>query len=166
MPNYDQNVAWKILLGLSALPLFVLLLFYPSLPESPRWDIANGNTDRAFSTLQNAAAQNGSELPQGGLVEVEKRGANTDSFASLCGSSIRRVMVPLIPLWVCAAMNYYGIVLLTTELFAEENSGNRCGGTATTSSAESKSDGGCTVLTDRDYRDTLVDSFAEFPGMV
>jgi len=166
MPNTDPQLGWKLLLAISAIPLFVLMLFYPCLPESPRWDLANGNIDRAAATLQRAADRNGRELPPGKLNEAQSHHAKSTSFLSLCAPALRRTTVLLIPLWVAAALNYYGIVLLTTELFAEEKSGDRCGGKAITSSSESKSDAGCAALTDDDYRDTLLDTTAELPGLL
>lgn len=52
------TLGWRWLLGLSALPLLLLLAMYPLLPESPVWLVAKGRYAEAEAVLQRVAAWN------------------------------------------------------------------------------------------------------------
>ena len=49
---------WKTFQIVVSAPIFLLLLLYFILPESPRWLIATGRYKQAKKTLENAAAKN------------------------------------------------------------------------------------------------------------
>ena len=66
---------WRWLLGLSSLPLLVLLLLYPIIPESPYYLAVSGQQDQALAVLQQIAAVNHASLPPGVLSQpVAARG--------------------------------------------------------------------------------------------
>eukprot|EP00887_Chlorella_sp_A99_P004750 scaffold4.g4750.t1 len=48
-------LGWRWLLVLSALPLFLLLLLYPWLPESPHWLVAHGRYEAAEAVIRRVA---------------------------------------------------------------------------------------------------------------
>ena len=50
---------WKMLQIVVSAPLFLLLLLYFVLPESPRWLIATGRYKEAKKTIEKAAKMNG-----------------------------------------------------------------------------------------------------------
>ena len=58
---------WRWLLGASALPLLLLLLAYPWLPESPYYLAVKGQQAAAGAALQKIVRVNGGKLPPGRL---------------------------------------------------------------------------------------------------
>ncbi|CAM6129453.1 unnamed protein product [Calypogeia fissa] len=65
------TLGWRWLLGLSSVPLAILLLFYSLVPESPRYLAAKGETEKAFQILQQMANTNSKSLPKGRLVKAK-----------------------------------------------------------------------------------------------
>ncbi|XP_057540002.1 organic cation/carnitine transporter 7-like [Amaranthus tricolor] len=66
---------WRWLLGLSALPAFLLLVFYVVVPESPRYLCLKGEKYGAMQILEKISKHNKGELPPGVLctdVEIEQ----------------------------------------------------------------------------------------------
>ena len=61
------TLGWRWLVALSSLPLLLLLLFLPLLPESPRFLLVKGRSEEALATLTRMAAANGKALPRGTL---------------------------------------------------------------------------------------------------
>jgi hypothetical protein len=53
------SLGWRWLLALSALPLGMLLVLYPLLPESPHWLVSQQRYPEAEAVLQRIAAANG-----------------------------------------------------------------------------------------------------------
>jgi len=62
------TLGWRYLLGFSAIPLVILLFFYPLLSESPRYLALKGKTVKAERVLSRISRLNGKELPAGKLV--------------------------------------------------------------------------------------------------
>ena len=54
-------------MAISSLPLLLLMLLYPLLPESPYWLLAMGRTQEVQALLTRIARMNGRELPPGRL---------------------------------------------------------------------------------------------------
>ena len=54
-----------MLVGLSSLPLLVILTLYSHLPESPRFDLLHGNMESLHKTIEAIAKDNGKEVPKG-----------------------------------------------------------------------------------------------------
>ncbi|KAL7600947.1 hypothetical protein Lser_V15G23565 [Lactuca serriola] len=137
MPNYG----WRLLLGLSAVPSLLALVFYPLVPESPRYLSTQGRLTEARYILTKGAQLNKKELPKGLLVSDHVNKIETDdelSESSLLLSSIRnktsdsqrrsssvfmlfspkliRTTVLLWFLYFGNTFSYYGIILLTSQL--------------------------------------------------
>ncbi|KAJ8751198.1 hypothetical protein K2173_016379 [Erythroxylum novogranatense] len=62
------RLAWRWLLGLSAVPTFFLLLLYVWTPESPRYLCLHGKKAQAIKVLDQLAKLNGKQLPPGTVV--------------------------------------------------------------------------------------------------
>ncbi|GLJ11194.1 hypothetical protein SUGI_0146190 [Cryptomeria japonica] len=62
------KLGWRLLLGLSSGPSFVLLFFYGIVPESPRYLAMKGRTKDALHILENIALMNKKHLPAGRFV--------------------------------------------------------------------------------------------------
>ncbi|KAF8407375.1 hypothetical protein HHK36_006506 [Tetracentron sinense] len=175
------RLGWRWLLALSSLPSSILLLFYGVTPESPRYLCMKGRTSDALVILEKGARLNQSELPSGMLVSDhkivldEKHAPSADTtllsqtttskkkdykmgvFSSLFMLLSPNLVRSTLLLWVVFfgnAFSYYGLVLLTSEL---SNGNNKCSPTALHSEKSQN-----TNL----YRDVLITSFAEFPGLL
>ncbi|KAJ8766670.1 hypothetical protein K2173_001190 [Erythroxylum novogranatense] len=179
------RLGWRWLVGFSALPSFVLLLFYIVTPESPRYLCLKGKKDDALKIMQKISRINGKELPPGVLVSDHElkqsqlqnlpprdeelpsqtvdpapgiKDANLDPVKTLLLLLSPKLLRSTLLLWLiffANAFSYYGLVLLTTEL---NNRSNKCYSTHPDKSH--KSDDSV------NYKDVFITSFAEFPGLV
>ena len=140
------RLGWRYLLGLSALPAFLLLVFYVVVPESPRYLCLKGEKYGALQILERISKHNKRELPPGVLctdIEIEQLSglpperkpllpsvheaptpskgneAHTGILESLSMLLSPKLIRSTLLLWVVFfgnAFTYYGLVLLTTEL--------------------------------------------------
>ncbi|XP_067106582.1 synaptic vesicle 2-related protein-like [Osmerus mordax] len=151
---------WRWLLALSAVPLAVFVALCYWLPESARFDVLSGNTDNALATLSRMAADNGKTMPQGILIanKQEDRGKIRDLFTP----QYWKTTLLLWFIWFASAFSYYGLVLLTTELF---QAGDVCG-MDQGAKIEPVCELECKTLTADDYKDLLWTTLAEFPGLL
>ncbi|XP_063698042.1 synaptic vesicle 2-related protein [Culicoides brevitarsis] len=147
------NLGWRWLLGLSALPLFVFAAITPWLPESARYHVTSGQSDKALATLEQIAKDNRRPMLLGRLV-VENPVTSRGSFKALLNPSLRRTTLLLWFIWMACAFCYYGLVLMSTELFGGDNK---------TVSPGDVPD--CHPLSTTDYMDLLWTTLAEFPGI-
>lgn len=154
------TLGWRWLLGLSTIPMAIFVCFCFWLPESPRFDILTGNTEKAMATLTRVARDNGKVMPQGKLIAYEQsdRGRIKDLFAP----QYWRTTLLLWFIWFANAFSYFGIVLLTTEMY---QSGDSCGATQG-AKIEPNCSLECKYLTSADYKDLLWTTLAEFPGLL
>jgi MFS family permease len=65
------KLGWRWLLGFSALPLIVFLIFCIWLPESPRFHLTSNRPDLALQTLKRVAEDNKTSLPEGNLAIIK-----------------------------------------------------------------------------------------------
>ncbi|CAG7828553.1 unnamed protein product, partial [Allacma fusca] len=54
---------WRYLTGVSALPIFLVFLFYPFIQESPRWLLTQKKTQEAHAILTKVAKWNSRPPP-------------------------------------------------------------------------------------------------------
>uniref|UniRef100_A0A8C2ZZ79 SV2 related protein b n=1 Tax=Cyclopterus lumpus TaxID=8103 RepID=A0A8C2ZZ79_CYCLU len=128
------------------------------LPESPRFHVLTGKTDKAMATFARIAKENGKAMPQGKLVIYKQVGP----IKTLFTSRYWRTTLLLWCIWFAYAFTYYGIVLLTTELY---QAGHSCEGTQG-GKIEPSCRLECKYLTIADYKDLLWTTTAEFPGIL
>ncbi|XP_076108218.1 synaptic vesicle 2-related protein-like [Mytilus galloprovincialis] len=154
------TLGWKYLLGFSAMPLLLFTICCYWLPESARYDITRGHTEKAYATLQRIAKENNKPMPLGRLVEPSSKAASRGSIKDLLSLEYRKTTMMLWVIWLVSAFSYYGIVLMTTQLF-EISDG--CHGS--TKEVEEACYVECKGLTTSDYIDLTWTTFAEFPGL-
>ncbi|XP_029024039.1 synaptic vesicle 2-related protein [Betta splendens] len=154
------TLGWRWLLGLSTIPMAIFVSFCFWLPESPRYDMLTGRSDKAIATLERIAKDNGKPMPQGRIIAYrqKERGRIKDLFtAQYCSTTLLLWFI-----WFSNAFCYYGIVLLTTEMF---QAGDDCG-TTQQAKTEPSCKLECKYLTSADYKDLLWTTLAEFPGLL
>nr|XP_040146868.1 synaptic vesicle 2-related protein [Ictidomys tridecemlineatus] len=155
------SLGWRWLLILSAVPLllFAVLCFW--LPESARYDVLSGNQEKAIATLKRIATENGAPMPLGKLIisRQEDRGRMKDLFTP----HFRWTTLLLWFIWFSNAFSYYGLVLLTTELF---QAGDVCSISSRKKAVEAKCSLACEYLSEEDYMDLLWTTLSEFPGVL
>lgn len=154
------TLGWRWLLGFSALPLLVFSVFCGWLPESVRFLLSTGQNKAAQLTLERIANENKTSLPEGTL-KAGKVDGRRGHLVDLLAPEHRRTTLLLWFIWFANAFSYYGIVLLTTEIF---QIGNACQATQANSQKISPF---CYLkcLTYDDYVDLMYTTFAEFPGL-
>ncbi|XP_029300467.1 synaptic vesicle 2-related protein [Cottoperca gobio] len=154
------TLGWRWLLGLSGIPLAIFLCFCSWLPESTRFNLLAGKTKKAMETLTRIAKENGKALPLGKIIAFQKndRGQIKDLFTP----QYWRTTLLLWFIWFANAFSYYGIVLLTTELFQSGHSCAEMQGVQIKPNCSLE----CRYLTSADYKDLLWTTLAEFPGIL
>ncbi|XP_078277919.1 synaptic vesicle 2-related protein isoform X1 [Rhinoraja longicauda] len=155
------TLGWRWLLILSAVPLMIFGVLCFWLPESARYDVLSGNQEKALATLKRIATENGVPMPLGKLIVArqEDRGRIQDLFTP----EFRMTTILLWFIWFSNAFSYYGLVLLTTELFQE---GDVCGMAAGERKPEGRCSLECKYLNATDYTDLLWTTLSEFPGVL
>ncbi|CAN0840303.1 Organic cation/carnitine transporter 7 [Linum grandiflorum] len=170
------RLGWKWLVGVSAIPSFLLLVFYYWTPESPRYLCLKGRKEEAVKVMERVAKYNKKSLPPGVLLtdhEIELQGQQQDMSVSpnsdppkwedsdlgpwttirlLLSRKLARSTVMLWLIFFGNAFSYYGIVLLTTQL----NRSNLC-------SKSPKSEGSGAGIK---YKNVFIATLAECPGLV
>lgn len=154
------TLGWRWLLGFSAIPLLVFSVFCGWLPESVRFLLSSGQNKAAQDTLERIAKENKTSLPEGTL-KAGKVDGRRGHLVDLLAPEHRRTTLLLWFIWFSNAFSYYGIVLLTTEMF---QIGNACQATQANKQQISPF---CYLrcLTYDDYVDLMYTTFAEFPGL-
>lgn len=161
------TLGWQWLLALSTGPLLAFAVVCPWLPESARYHVASGQTDKALETLEKIAKDNGKPMLLGRLVVDDgfTSSPHRGRFRDLLVPSLRRTSLLLWFIWMACAFCYYGLVLMTTELF--ETSATLCNPDADVR-AHANVDtcaADCKQLQTTDYMDLLWTTLAEFPGI-
>jgi len=171
MPRYG----WRWLLGVTAFPSLMALVFYNLVPESPRYLCTQGRIAEARQILEHGAAMNQKELPVGLLVsdhikivtngnEPSESTALLSSKASSSQRSSSSILMLISPklvrttllLWFLYFANtfaYYGIILLTTQLSAPQSECN---------SPSLRSEN---IKDPSLYTNVFITSLAELPGL-
>jgi len=113
------TLGWRWLLGISTIPLALLLLFFPFLPESPRYLLIVGKREEAAELLEKIAKTNKKELPPGKLVRAPENVQHA-RILDLLTPSLRLLSFLLWIIWFANSFVYYGLVLFTPAFFQNE----------------------------------------------
>ncbi|XP_052176269.1 organic cation/carnitine transporter 7 isoform X2 [Diospyros lotus] len=178
------TLGWRWLLGLSALPSSLLLLFYSITPESPRYLSMKGRTNEALNILEKVAKRNSTKLPPGILISdcqiklhekctesedshllsVETKEdesanyieSNKEDTSSLSMLLSPKLLRSTLLLWVVFFGNAFSYYGLVLLTTELNNGNNKCRPTELQSNDSQ----------DVSYRDVFITSFAEFPGII
>ena len=157
---------WRWLLALSALPsLAFVLLAVTWLPESARYNSVTGDGDCALDTLSRIAEDNNKPMLLGRLIVDDDHHyfSTRGSFTDLLNREFRTLTVLLWCIWTGSSFIYYGVVLMTTELFETPGDNGVCG---LDGALEATCSAQCRQLDRIDYTHLLWTTLAEFPGIM
>eukprot|EP00656_Telonema_subtile_P039388 TRINITY_DN44502_c0_g1_i2.p1 TRINITY_DN44502_c0_g1~~TRINITY_DN44502_c0_g1_i2.p1 ORF type:complete len:299 (-),score=53.33 TRINITY_DN44502_c0_g1_i2:34-930(-) len=144
-------LGWRWLLVLSAIPNFVLCSQACLVPESPRYLGLKGEKEAAMNELEKAATYNGTALPPGQLkVRAPREDAEDITVLDLFKHDQALLTCVIWALWFLVTLLYYGVILLSTEVFQSEDD-------AIT---------GCHKMNGDDFKDVFITSLAEIPSLV
>lgn len=157
------RLGWRWLLLLSSLPSFMALIFYISIPESPRYLCMRGEISDASKILEKIANTNKRSLPFGTLITTKYEThslcsvrnkpavlkAGLLSILNLLSSNLIRISLPLWLVFFGNAFSYYGVILLTSKLITGQDS------------CLTSSSGGWSL-----YKEVFITSLAELPGLL
>lgn len=97
IPGMPVSVGWRLVCGLAGAPVFVALLFWPVLPESPRWLVQAGRREEAARTLYKlGAVDNEQELAEELAAIDQALALETDQAswkAIICPTKVVRKML-------------------------------------------------------------------------
>ncbi|KAJ7387292.1 hypothetical protein OS493_004269 [Desmophyllum pertusum] len=157
------TLGWRWLTAFATLPVVIFIILSRWLPESPRYLIASGEKEKGIEVLQRMAKINGTKLPPGTL-RIETEANEQGKIQVLFNSEYRLTTILLWLTFFSSGFLYYGVVLMTTQVFQQVQAGeSMCDKeTLSTSSAEF----GCRLLTVDDYISLLWTTVAEFPGIL
>ncbi|CAN0880316.1 Organic cation/carnitine transporter 7 [Linum grandiflorum] len=168
----NEAIDFTITHSFSAVPSFLLLVFYYWTPESPRYLCLKGRKDEAFRIMEKVSKCNKKSLPPGVLFtdrEIEQQTASSSDADSsgwddsdlglvttlrlLLSRKLARSTILLWLIFFGNAFSYYGLVLLTTQL----NRKDLCSKTPVKTA-----DSGAGI----DYQNVFITTLAECPGAI
>jgi len=172
------QLSWRVLLLLSTAPLFGLIVCVLLVPESPLYSMSANRADDAKATLRRVAETNGKSLPRGTLIASVSSTRDEDAMEAstpydertfgqkyvpkglraLLGAKHRKTSLLVWFIFFGVAFLYYGVVLLNTQLHVMD-------------SEDSDGDIKCLAhgapdLSNSEYFEIFLDSFAEVPGVI
>ncbi|KAL9656232.1 hypothetical protein ABK040_007847 [Willaertia magna] len=143
------DYCWRYLVGVCSVPMFLMLIAVPFLPESPRFLTLKGKTEKAENVFKRVAFWNrkGKFLAKIKSEDTTSDGKKkvTGSFLQLFSSAKMTIStICIFILWWCGSLAYYGVYILTPKYFST-TVGNK---------------------QETDYGQILLVSAAELPGLL
>jgi putative MFS transporter len=120
LPNMDTQYGWRVYVGLSVVPAWIVLIGSKWIPESVRWYCTIGEFDKAESLIQQILKENGKEPMRGRLVREEMvtiRGKISDMFVPKYYETSVLIILTFITTLFC----YYSIVFVSERLFDDSS---------------------------------------------
>lgn len=137
-----SGFGWRVLLVVSTIPLMCICLFYPQLPESPRWLSLQNRGPEAVKVLQDVIKSNkkGEPIAIPEVFEIEiPKDLQPAKIQDLFVPALRLTTILLWIIWIVCVLTYYGIVMVIPMYF--------------------KANG------ENEYLSAFVNTIAEFPGL-
>ncbi|KQK14040.1 organic cation/carnitine transporter 7 isoform X2 [Brachypodium distachyon] len=181
------TLSWRWLLALTALPCFLLLPFFGTTPESPRFLCAQNRMSDATLVLERISMTNQSALPSGVLTyhpqskvvhstfvsetetdhflpvtETERKDDDASSFKSGVVAALRKLLAPellrsTLLLWFVYYANSFAYYGLVLLTTQLSDANRRC--PSRLQNAQRQEDANV-------YKDTFFTSLAEIPGLI
>lgn len=159
------QLGWRYMFAFASLPAFLFLPICIWLPESPRFDLTQGRHDLALKTLHKIAKNNNKAPIKKRLACNEISMKERGRMVELWDRALRRTTILLNLIWLLSAVNYYGIVLMATELF-QMNNACHAGSDTSVTTIDRNCYISCVELDFNDYLDIFWTALAEFPGLI
>ena len=144
------TLGWRWLLFVTAIPNALLVTQACLVPESPRYLGLKGDSEGAMTELQKCADYNGTSLPPGKLRVSAVKSEEDITVMDLFKHDQAQLTLVIWALWFLVTLLYYGVILLTSEIFASEDDPVS----------------GCRKLKADDYKDVFITSTAEILSLV
>lgn len=120
-------LGWRWLIGISSLPLGIVLLLTFIVLESPRWLVSRGRLESAKAVVERVATFNGRTPLQGSLVAAAQHAERPKGgVKQLLRPGVRWFTVLVFVIWFASAFLYYGTIMVQPEMIAAEKAGTRC----------------------------------------
>lgn len=150
---------WRVFVGLSTIPSFAMLLFWPWVDESPRFLAVTQQWDRVEAYVDKVAFRNKKRRPTGGirLPPEQPRGQVWELFQR----GLRRTTVLLWVIWFMNGFSYFGFILFTPGIFGGEDPCAELSNSSSSSSSTSYA----AVVDHQLYISVGLTSAAELPGL-
>ncbi|XP_068430271.1 synaptic vesicle 2-related protein [Clinocottus analis] len=152
------TLGWRWMLGLSTIPAAIFVCVSPWLPESARFHVLTGRTEKAMATLARIAKENGKVMLKGKLINNNQ--TVHGHIKTLFSNRYWKTTLLMWFIWFANTFCYYGIILVTLELYQADHSCKMAQGGIIGPSCSL----GCKYLTLADYTDFLWTTVAELPG--
>ncbi|XP_063954422.1 organic cation transporter protein-like [Lytechinus pictus] len=118
---------WMILQLVISLPAVLFFVFFPFIPESPRWLICKGRTEEATKIIKKAADTNKKDLPDP-IFTSEEIKEQQDALTAKQATFLDLFKTPNLRIrtlncmfnWFVNTMVYYGLSLDTSDLGAND----------------------------------------------
>eukprot|EP00127_Corallochytrium_limacisporum_P002823 Clim_evm2s142 gene=Clim_evmTU2s142 len=165
---------WRWLLGVSSLPAVAYVAVSFLIPESPRWLAHHHRIDEAEESIRKLAKLNKKELPENFQLHVdadEHESHHLSYFEKLCilfSPQWRKTTLLVLTVYFTLATCYYGVVLMTSELFAIESEGgsSACDASRVSATVTAVDDSPCDNLSTDDYVDVFITTVSEAPSIL
>lgn len=157
---------WRVFVGLSTLPSFAMLFFWPWVEESPRYLAMSQQWARLDAYLDRLALRNKRRRPNGRtqLPPEQPRARLLDLFQR----GLRRTTLLLWLIWFMNGFSYFGFILFTPGIFGGQDPCAEAGNESSWGSSGAVSgsgSGGLVAIDHRLYLSVGLTSAAELPGL-
>jgi len=121
LTNLDKDTGWRWYIGLSAIPVWLLVLSFAFIPESARYCSACGQEEEAEKLIRKMFTDNKKYYPKGILVVGTETKANRGKVKDLFVPAYRTTSVIMLTNFFSVTFCYYGICFISERLFKSGN---------------------------------------------
>uniref|UniRef100_A0A2A4IS78 Major facilitator superfamily (MFS) profile domain-containing protein n=1 Tax=Heliothis virescens TaxID=7102 RepID=A0A2A4IS78_HELVI len=109
---------WRMLLWVTATPMFIVLLAPWVLPESARWYVSRGRTNQAVQVLRKFEKVNGTKIPDDVMDEfivasTQTKQTNESLLVLMKSAPLRMIMILMLILYMSCSVVFDGLVRMS-----------------------------------------------------